>query len=56
MSRIFDRSRELHEKRGDNWPCATCWPDDATDEHRPVLYHGERIVCTCGDFNCASLD
>ena len=24
-------------------------------DHRPTLF-GARVVCSCGDFNCASLD
>lgn len=24
-------------------------------EHEPVVYR-DRVVCKCGDFNCASLD
>lgn len=28
---------------------------DPNEEHEPVK-HRTRIVCSCGDFNCASLD
>lgn len=25
------------------------------EKHTPILF-GERVICRCGDFNCASLD
>ena len=30
-------------------------PDAENDTHMPTVHNG-RIVCCCGDFNCASLD
>lgn len=30
-------------------------PNDPHDEHRPTM-RGDRLVCACGDDNCASLD